>query len=178
MGSKVQCPCYWFKIFNCLRIKSYNVLNYNNCSTDWNFPLSSHCYWDSVSNNKSCGSYIILKRTLIRHLLEEKRVIENLFWCWRYIIFYQRMSISNSYYNDSYSFCGCRKLFSVAGKNKVVNTTGCTCILYIKCFLYVNIDVNCNIRETFVLVQSFKSSFPLIISITKHSKKSLKIPKG
>jgi len=22
-----------------LRIKSYNVLNYNNCSTDWSFPL-------------------------------------------------------------------------------------------------------------------------------------------
>jgi hypothetical protein len=23
-----------------LRIKSYNVLNYNNCSTDWSFPLN------------------------------------------------------------------------------------------------------------------------------------------
>jgi hypothetical protein len=23
-----------------LRIKSYNVLNYNNCSTDWSFPLT------------------------------------------------------------------------------------------------------------------------------------------
>jgi hypothetical protein len=26
-------------IISYLRIKSYNVLNYNNCSTDWNFPL-------------------------------------------------------------------------------------------------------------------------------------------
>ena len=31
------------KVFFCLiisylRIKSYNVLNYNNCSTDWSFP--------------------------------------------------------------------------------------------------------------------------------------------
>jgi hypothetical protein len=28
-------------IMSYLRIKSYNVLNYNNCSTDWHFPLSS-----------------------------------------------------------------------------------------------------------------------------------------
>jgi hypothetical protein len=28
-------------IISYLRIKSYNVMNYNNCSTDWNFPLSS-----------------------------------------------------------------------------------------------------------------------------------------
>jgi hypothetical protein len=27
-------------IISYLRIKSYNVLNYNNCSTDWSFPLS------------------------------------------------------------------------------------------------------------------------------------------
>ena len=32
------------KVFFCLiisylRLKSYNVLNYNNCSTDWSFPL-------------------------------------------------------------------------------------------------------------------------------------------
>ena len=27
-------------------IKSYNVLNYNNCSTDWSFPLTE--------NNNSC----------------------------------------------------------------------------------------------------------------------------
>ena len=26
-------------IISYLRIKSYNVLNYNNCSTDWSFPL-------------------------------------------------------------------------------------------------------------------------------------------
>jgi hypothetical protein len=26
-------------IISYLRIQSYNVLNYNNCSTDWNFPL-------------------------------------------------------------------------------------------------------------------------------------------
>ena len=26
-------------INSCLQIKSYNVLNYNNCSTDWPFPL-------------------------------------------------------------------------------------------------------------------------------------------
>jgi hypothetical protein len=28
-------------IISYLRIKSYNVLNYNNCSTDWSFPLSN-----------------------------------------------------------------------------------------------------------------------------------------
>ena len=27
-------------IISYLQIKSYNVLNYNNCSTDWSFPLS------------------------------------------------------------------------------------------------------------------------------------------
>jgi hypothetical protein len=27
-------------IISYLRIKSYNVLNYNNCSTDWSFPLN------------------------------------------------------------------------------------------------------------------------------------------
>jgi hypothetical protein len=26
-------------IISYLRIKSYNILNYNNCSTDWSFPL-------------------------------------------------------------------------------------------------------------------------------------------
>jgi hypothetical protein len=26
-------------IISYFRIKSYNVLNYNNCSTDWSFPL-------------------------------------------------------------------------------------------------------------------------------------------
>ena len=26
-------------IISYLQIKSYNVLNYNNCSTDWSFPL-------------------------------------------------------------------------------------------------------------------------------------------
>ena len=28
-------------IISYLRIKSYNVLNYNNCSTDWSFPLNN-----------------------------------------------------------------------------------------------------------------------------------------
>ena len=27
-------------IISYLQIKSYNILNYNNCSTDWPFPLS------------------------------------------------------------------------------------------------------------------------------------------
>ena len=27
-------------IISYLQIKSYNVLNYNNCSTDWPFPLN------------------------------------------------------------------------------------------------------------------------------------------
>ena len=27
-------------IISYLQIKSYNVLNYNNCSTDWSFPLA------------------------------------------------------------------------------------------------------------------------------------------
>ena len=29
-----------FLIISYLRIKSYNVLNYNNCSTDWSFPIN------------------------------------------------------------------------------------------------------------------------------------------
>jgi len=29
----------FFCIISYLRIKSYNVLNYNNCSIDWSFPL-------------------------------------------------------------------------------------------------------------------------------------------
>ena len=31
---------FFYLIISYLRIKSYNVLNYNNCSTDWSFPLS------------------------------------------------------------------------------------------------------------------------------------------
>ena len=34
-------------IISYLQIKSYNVLNYNNCSTDWSFPLR---YW-----KRNCG---------------------------------------------------------------------------------------------------------------------------
>jgi hypothetical protein len=30
---------FFYLIISYLRIKSYNVLNYNNCSTDWSFPL-------------------------------------------------------------------------------------------------------------------------------------------
>ena len=32
----------FYKIISYLRIKSYNVLNYNNCSTDWSFPLKGY----------------------------------------------------------------------------------------------------------------------------------------
>jgi hypothetical protein len=31
---------FFYLIISYLRIKSYNVLNYNNCSTDWSFPLT------------------------------------------------------------------------------------------------------------------------------------------
>jgi hypothetical protein len=31
-------------IISYLRIKSYSVLNYNNCSTDWSFPLTIFTY--------------------------------------------------------------------------------------------------------------------------------------
>ena len=30
----------FYLIVSYLRIKGYNVLNYNNCSTDWSFPLN------------------------------------------------------------------------------------------------------------------------------------------
>ena len=39
-------------IINYLQIKSYNVLNYNNCSTDWPFPLTESkciCIWKSLT---------------------------------------------------------------------------------------------------------------------------------
>ena len=32
---------FFYLIISYLRIKSYNVLNYNNCSTEWSFPLIS-----------------------------------------------------------------------------------------------------------------------------------------
>ena len=32
-------------IISYLRIKSYNVLNYNYCSTDWSFPFTVKCYF-------------------------------------------------------------------------------------------------------------------------------------
>ena len=34
----------FYLIISYLRIKSYNVLNYNNCSTDWSFPLNNFFY--------------------------------------------------------------------------------------------------------------------------------------
>ena len=42
-------------IISYLRIKSYNVLNYNNCSTDWSFPLKS---------NENEVKYIDLRRKI------------------------------------------------------------------------------------------------------------------
>ena len=35
-------------IISYLQIKSYNVLNYNNCSTDWPFPLRHQSYLTGV----------------------------------------------------------------------------------------------------------------------------------
>jgi hypothetical protein len=34
-------------IISYLQIKSYNVLNYNNCSADWSFPLNT---WINILN--------------------------------------------------------------------------------------------------------------------------------
>jgi hypothetical protein len=36
----------FYLIISYLRIKSYNVLNYNNCSTDWSFPLM-YFFWQN-----------------------------------------------------------------------------------------------------------------------------------
>ena len=44
-------------IISYLRIKSYNVLNNNNCSTDWSFRILNCCYMYIVY----CGSFRILK---------------------------------------------------------------------------------------------------------------------
>ena len=38
-------------IISYLRIKIYNVLNYNNCSTDWSFPL---IYFVKILNWEFC----------------------------------------------------------------------------------------------------------------------------
>ena len=35
-------------IISYLQIKSYNALNYNNCSTDWPFPLMTASYFHSL----------------------------------------------------------------------------------------------------------------------------------
>jgi hypothetical protein len=40
---------------NSEHLKSYNVLNYNNCSTDWSFPLKS---------NENEVKYIDLRRKI------------------------------------------------------------------------------------------------------------------
>ena len=58
-----------------LRIKSYNVLNYNNCSTDWNFPLKCKClrkmtdarWWQYISQPFGSGE---LKRQSMLYCLE------------------------------------------------------------------------------------------------------------
>ena len=40
---------FFYLIISYLRIKSYNVLNYNNCSTDWSFPLILRLFFDEKS---------------------------------------------------------------------------------------------------------------------------------
>ena len=46
-----------------LRIKSYNVLNYNNCSTDWSFPLRTGLFklWPSTAPLFKVVAFIVTK---------------------------------------------------------------------------------------------------------------------
>ena len=40
-------------ILSYLQIKSYNVLNYNNCSTDWPFPLRKYVFENNETRSKT-----------------------------------------------------------------------------------------------------------------------------
>ena len=46
-----------------LRIKGYNVLNYNNCSTDWSFPLRTGLFklWPSTAPLFKVVAFIVTK---------------------------------------------------------------------------------------------------------------------
>ena len=58
-------------IITYLRIKSYNVLNYNNCSTDWSFPLMiifiCTCHYD-LNLTVTCTWENLLKWKLLTAL--------------------------------------------------------------------------------------------------------------
>ena len=52
---------FWL-IISYLQIKSYNVLNYSNCSTDWPFPLSltfprPYIFWNVHDSSTFCQKY-------------------------------------------------------------------------------------------------------------------------
>jgi hypothetical protein len=58
IGNKSPIRCLWdlikgvfYLIISYLRIKIYNVLNYNNCSTDWSFPLNLSTTCISISTS-------------------------------------------------------------------------------------------------------------------------------
>ena len=80
-------------IISYLQIKSYNVLNYNNCSTDWSFPLSL-CFVDrclsfcsfSFGHCVVCSSSIYrlwlplwYLQTLLVNILEFKQILWSFF---------------------------------------------------------------------------------------------------
>ena len=47
-------------IISYLQIKSYNVLNYNNCSTDWPFPLNKKLFSVAqIDNNESFFEHML-----------------------------------------------------------------------------------------------------------------------
>jgi hypothetical protein len=56
-------------IISYLRIKSYNVLHYNNCLTDWNFPLISNSH--NQSFRKSHFINVITSPYLVYTLILE-----------------------------------------------------------------------------------------------------------
>ena len=60
-------------IISYLRIKSYNVLNYNNCSTDWSFPLRVNL----LKNN--LNSVCIFCVDVFQHLGGRVMIVNNTF---------------------------------------------------------------------------------------------------
>ena len=71
-------------IISYLRIKSYNVLNYNNCSTDWSFPLREIFLLSFIVSEKNKNKQRWPLHSCI--LFENQRTIH------RERIFYDRMT--------------------------------------------------------------------------------------
>ena len=71
-------------IISYLRIKSYSVLNYNNCSTDWSFPLTIFTYHiaHKAFGRHNRGTIVnlnqnVIANTMLRQMYASDRILFN-----------------------------------------------------------------------------------------------------